>query len=126
MEKIDTVLVSILHPEKKYIEDVRKDIKKLIKECFKDENYKYNILINPTGRFTIGYFDGDAGTTGRKLVVDSYGGKARIGGGAYSGKDYTKVDRSAAYYTRYVAKNIVANGLADEVEIQVAYAIGKE
>jgi len=87
-----------------------------------DENTKY--FINPTGRFVIGGPQGDAGLTGRKIIVDTYGGYARHGGGAFSGKDPTKVDRSAAYAARYVAKNIVAAGLADKVEVQLAYAIG--
>ena len=87
-----------------------------------DENTKY--FINPTGRFVIGGPQGDAGLTGRKIIVDTYGGYARHGGGAFSGKDPTKVDRSAAYAARYVAKNIVAAGLADRCEVQLAYAIG--
>ena len=87
-----------------------------------DENTKY--FINPTGRFVIGGPQGDAGLTGRKIIVDTYGGYARHGGGAFSGKDPTKVDRSAAYAARYVAKNIVAAGLADKCEVQLAYAIG--
>ena len=87
-----------------------------------DENTKY--FINPTGRFVIGGPQGDAGLTGRKIIVDTYGGMARHGGGAFSGKDPTKVDRSAAYAARYVAKNVVAAGLADKCEIQIAYAIG--
>ena len=87
-----------------------------------DENTKY--FINPTGRFVIGGPQGDAGLTGRKIIVDTYGGYARHGGGAFSGKDATKVDRSAAYAARYVAKNIVAAGLADRCEVQLAYAIG--
>lgn len=87
-----------------------------------DENTKY--FINPTGRFVIGGPQGDAGLTGRKIIVDTYGGYARHGGGAFSGKDPTKVDRSAAYAARYVAKNLVAAGLADKCEIQLAYAIG--
>jgi S-adenosylmethionine synthetase len=87
-----------------------------------DENTKY--FINPTGRFVVGGPMGDAGLTGRKIIVDTYGGMARHGGGAFSGKDPTKVDRSAAYAARYVAKNIVAAGLADRIELQVSYAIG--
>ena len=89
---------------------------------FVDENTKY--FINPTGRFVIGGPHGDAGLTGRKIIVDTYGGMARHGGGAFSGKDPSKVDRSAAYAARYVAKNVVAAGLADKCEVQVAYAIG--
>ena len=84
----------------------------------------FTVFINPTGRFEIGGPEGDSGLTGRKIIVDTYGGKCAHGGGAFSGKDPTKVDRSAAYYCRYVAKNLVAANLADEVEIQVAYAIG--
>ena len=87
-----------------------------------DKNVK--ILVNPTGRFVVGGPHGDSGLTGRKIIVDSYGGCARHGGGAFSGKDPTKVDRSAAYMARYIAKNIVAAGLADKCEIQLAYAIG--
>ena len=94
----------------------------VLPEGFIDENTKY--FINPTGRFVIGGPQGDAGLTGRKIIVDTYGGMARHGGGAFSGKDPTKVDRSAAYAARYVAKNIVAAGLADKCEVQVAYAIG--
>ncbi len=97
-------------------------IKAVLPAQFIDENTKY--LINPTGRFVIGGPQGDAGLTGRKIIVDTYGGMARHGGGAFSGKDPTKVDRSAAYAARYVAKNIVAAGLADKCEIQLAYAIG--
>ena len=97
-------------------------VQSVIPEKFIDGNTKY--LINPTGRFVIGGPQGDAGLTGRKIIVDTYGGKARHGGGAFSGKDPTKVDRSAAYAARYVAKNIVAAGIADKCEIQLAYAIG--
>ena len=92
---------------------------------FNLEADNYRLLVNPTGRFEIGGPMGDAGLTGRKIIVDTYGGYARHGGGAFSGKDPSKVDRSAAYATRWVAKNIVAAGLADRVEVQVAYAIGK-
>ena len=108
-------------------EQIHEDIKKYVfdpilpKELL-DENTKY--FINPTGRFVIGGPHGDAGLTGRKIIVDTYGGYARHGGGAFSGKDCTKVDRSAAYAARYVAKNIVAAGLADQCEIQLSYAIG--
>ena len=109
------------------LEQIQADIKKyvidpVLPEGFIDENTKY--FINPTGRFVIGGPQGDAGLTGRKIIVDTYGGMARHGGGAFSGKDPTKVDRSAAYAARYVAKNIVAAGLADKCEVQVAYAIG--
>ena len=97
-------------------------IKPILPAHWLDENTKYHI--NPTGRFEIGGPVGDAGLTGRKIIVDTYGGVARHGGGAFSGKDPSKVDRSAAYAARYVAKNIVAAGLADRIEIQVSYAIG--
>ena len=108
-------------------EQIHEDIKKyvfdaIIPEDMVDENTKY--FINPTGRFVIGGPHGDSGLTGRKIIVDSYGGYGRHGGGAFSGKDCTKVDRSAAYAARYVAKNIVAAGLADRCEIQLSYAIG--
>ena len=101
---------------------INKVIKAIIPARFLDENTKY--LINPTGRFVIGGPQGDAGLTGRKIIVDTYGGMARHGGGCFSGKDPTKVDRSAAYAARYVAKNIVAAGIADKCEIELAYAIG--
>ena len=97
-------------------------IKPVVPSELIDDSTKY--FINPTGRFVIGGPQGDAGLTGRKIIVDTYGGYARHGGGAFSGKDPTKVDRSAAYAARYVAKNIVAAGLADKVEVQLAYAIG--
>jgi S-adenosylmethionine synthetase len=108
-------------------EQIHEDIKKyvfdpVLPKDMLDENTKY--FINPTGRFVIGGPHGDAGLTGRKIIVDTYGGAARHGGGAFSGKDCTKVDRSAAYAARYVAKNIVAAGLADKCEIQLSYAIG--
>src|SRR5213078_2270662 len=101
---------------------MEKVIQPVIPADLLDENTKYHI--NPTGRFVIGGPMGDAGVTGRKIIVDTYGGMARHGGGAFSGKDPTKVDRSAAYATRWVAKNVVAAGFADRCEIQVAYAIG--
>ena len=101
---------------------IEKVIKPVIDPSLLDENTKY--FINPTGRFVIGGPQGDAGLTGRKIIVDTYGGYGRHGGGAFSGKDPTKVDRSAAYAARYVAKNIVAAGLADKCEVQLAYAIG--
>src|SRR5690606_25246467 len=109
------------------LEQIQQDIKEhvvnpVVPENLIDENTKY--FINPTGRFVIGGPQGDAGLTGRKIIVDTYGGYARHGGGAFSGKDATKVDRSAAYAARYVAKNIVAAGLAEECEVQLAYAIG--
>ncbi len=124
--RVDTVVISTQHHPDVDLETIRRDmIEKLIKPiCHEwvDEHTKY--FINPTGKFVIGGPVGDAGCTGRKIIVDTYGGSARHGGGAFSGKDPTKVDRSAAYYARYAAKNIVAAGLADKCEIQVAYAIG--
>lgn len=125
--RIDTIVISTQHapdiPQKTIREDmIEHVIKAVLPSQFIDENTKY--LINPTGRFVIGGPQGDAGLTGRKIIVDTYGGMARHGGGAFSGKDPTKVDRSAAYAARYVAKNIVAAGLADKCEIQLAYAIG--
>jgi S-adenosylmethionine synthetase len=125
--RIDTIVISTQHHPENSLEEIQKDIKeKVIKPVVPaeliDENTKY--FINPTGRFVIGGPQGDAGLTGRKIIVDTYGGYARHGGGAFSGKDATKVDRSAAYAARYVAKNIVASGLADKVEVQLAYAIG--
>lgn len=125
--RIDTIVISTQHNPEVSQETIHQDmidhvIKAVIPERFIDENTKY--LINPTGRFVIGGPQGDAGLTGRKIIVDTYGGMARHGGGAFSGKDPTKVDRSAAYAARYVAKNIVAAGIADKCEIQLAYAIG--
>lgn len=125
--RIDTIVISTQHAPDITQETIKKDmiehvIKAVLPDQFIDENTKY--LINPTGRFVIGGPQGDAGLTGRKIIVDTYGGMARHGGGAFSGKDPTKVDRSAAYAARYVAKNIVAASLADECEIQLAYAIG--
>ncbi|MBR0112819.1 MAG: methionine adenosyltransferase [Clostridia bacterium] len=127
--RIDTIVVSSQHADSVSTEQIRKDIiEKVIKTTIApemlDENVK--IFINPTGRFVIGGPNGDSGLTGRKIIVDTYGGYARHGGGAFSGKDPTKVDRSAAYAARYVAKNIVAAGLAKKCEIQLAYAIGVE
>lgn len=124
---IDTVVVSTQHDENVTLEQIRTDlIEKVIKPIIPadlfDENTK--IFVNPTGRFVIGGPVGDSGLTGRKIIVDTYGGFSRHGGGAFSGKDPTKVDRSAAYYTRYIAKNIVAAGLANKCEVQLAYAIG--
>ena len=124
---IDTIVISTQHDPDVTQEQIRKDmIEKVIKavvpaELLNDETKYY---INPTGKFVIGGPQGDSGLTGRKIIVDTYGGMARHGGGAFSGKDPTKVDRSAAYAARYVAKNIVAAGLADRCEIQLAYAIG--
>ena len=125
--RVDTVVVSTQHDEEATLEQIRKDlieyvIKPIIPENLFDENTK--IFVNPTGRFVIGGPVGDSGLTGRKIIVDTYGGFSRHGGGAFSGKDPTKVDRSAAYYSRYIAKNIVAAGLAKKCEIQLAYAIG--
>ena len=125
--RVDTVVISTQHmPEIDHntIEEdvIEQVIRKVIPERLMDENTKY--LINPTGRFVIGGPQGDTGLTGRKIVVDTYGGFARHGGGAFSGKDPTKVDRSAAYAARYVAKNLVAAGIAHRCEIQIAYAIG--
>ncbi len=125
--RLDAVVLSTQHGEDVTQEQIHEDIKKYVfdpvipKEMI-DENTKF--FINPTGRFVIGGPHGDSGLTGRKIIVDSYGGYARHGGGAFSGKDCTKVDRSAAYAARYVAKNIVAAGLADKCEIQLSYAIG--
>ena len=125
--RLEAVVLSTQHDEDVTQEQIHEDIKKYVfdailpKELI-DENTKF--FINPTGRFVIGGPHGDAGLTGRKIIVDTYGGYARHGGGAFSGKDCTKVDRSAAYAARYVAKNIVAAGLADRCEIQLSYAIG--
>ncbi|RIX51068.1 methionine adenosyltransferase [Paenibacillus nanensis] len=125
--RVDTIVVSTQHAEEVTLEQIQHDImeyviKPVVPVEWLDEQTKY--FINPTGRFVIGGPQGDAGLTGRKIIVDTYGGYARHGGGAFSGKDPTKVDRSAAYAARYVAKNIVAAGLADKCEIQLAYAIG--
>lgn len=125
--RVDTVVVSTQHDEDVTLEQIRKDmiehvINPVIPASLLDEQTK--IYVNPTGRFVIGGPVGDAGLTGRKIIVDTYGGYSRHGGGAFSGKDPTKVDRSAAYYARYIAKNIVAAGLAKRCEIQLAYAIG--
>ncbi len=125
--RIDTIVISTQHHPEISLEQIQADmkekvIKPVVPEELIDEKTKY--FINPTGRFVIGGPQGDAGLTGRKIIVDTYGGYARHGGGAFSGKDPTKVDRSAAYAARYVAKNIVAAGLAEKVEVQLAYAIG--
>jgi len=125
--RVDTVLISTQHSPKVQQSRIKEDvIEKVIKEVIPSEllDEKTNYYVNPTGRFVIGGPKGDAGLTGRKIIVDTYGGYARHGGGAFSGKDPTKVDRSAAYAARYVAKNIVAAGLADKCEIELAYAIG--
>ena len=126
-KRVDTVVVSTQHDKEISQEQLKADIKEyvineIIPKELMDEHTKF--FINPTGRFEIGGPEGDSGLTGRKIIVDTYGGRCAHGGGAFSGKDPTKVDRSAAYYARYVAKNLVAAGLADELEIQVAYAIG--
>ena len=124
---VDTIVISTQHDEDVSLDQIRKDLiaevinKVVPKELLSD---KTRIFVNPTGKFVIGGPQGDSGLTGRKIIVDTYGGWARHGGGAFSGKDPTKVDRSAAYAARYVAKNIVAAGLADRCEIQLAYAIG--
>ncbi len=126
-KRVDTVVISTQHDALVSQEQIREDMKKhVIDEIIPAwlMNSQTKIYINPTGRFEIGGPEGDSGLTGRKIIVDTYGGRCAHGGGAFSGKDPTKVDRSAAYYCRYVAKNIVAAGLADELEIQVAYAIG--
>jgi len=125
--RLDAVVLSTQHDENVSQEQIHTDIKKYIfDEVLPAElvDEKTNFFINPTGRFVIGGPHGDSGLTGRKIIVDTYGGYARHGGGAFSGKDCTKVDRSAAYAARYVAKNIVAAGLADKCEIQLSYAIG--
>ncbi len=126
-ERIDTVVVSSQHSEDVSLEKIREDIEKYVIRAtipadMIDENTK--IFVNPTGRFVVGGPCGDSGLTGRKIIVDTYGGYARHGGGAFSGKDPTKVDRSASYAARYVAKNIVAANLASKCEVQIAYAIG--
>jgi S-adenosylmethionine synthetase len=126
---IDTVVLSTQHSPSVAIETLRAEIEQLVIRPVIDrlelESVDPQILINPTGRFEIGGPQGDAGLTGRKIIVDTYGGASRHGGGAFSGKDPSKVDRSAAYAMRWVAKNAVAAGLADRLEVQVAYAIGK-
>ena len=127
-KRIDTIVVSSQHDSDVSIEKIREDIKKYVIDAILEENKlvdsEIKLFINPTGRFVIGGPAGDSGLTGRKIIVDTYGGACGHGGGCYSGKDCTKVDRSASYYARYVAKNIVASGLAKRCEVQVAYAIG--
>jgi S-adenosylmethionine synthetase len=125
--RVDAVVISTQHDPDISLEVIRKEvtskvIQHVIPASLRDENTR--IFVNPTGRFVIGGPKGDAGLTGRKIIADTYGGMARHGGGAFSGKDPTKVDRSAAYAARWVAKNVVAAGLADRCEVQVAYAIG--
>ncbi len=125
--RVDTVVVSTQHDEETSLDTIRRDlieqvIRPIIPENLIDDSTK--IFVNPTGRFVIGGPEGDSGLTGRKIIVDTYGGYARHGGGAFSGKDPTKVDRSAAYFARYIAKNIVAAGIAKKAEVQLAYAIG--
>ena len=125
--RIDTILMSVQHEAKYKKTEFFKFIKKNIMEYVAKQyklNTDYKVFINPTGKFVIGGPIGDTGLTGRKIIVDTYGGRGRHGGGAFSGKDYTKVDRSAAYAARWVAKNIVAAGLATEAEVQLSYAIG--
>lgn len=128
-KRIDTIVISTQHKEKADLNQLKKDIieyvvKPVVPENLLDDKTKY--YINPTGRFVIGGPLGDTGLTGRKLIVDTYGGYSRHGGGAFSGKDASKVDRSASYMLRHIAKNIVANGYAKKCEIQVSYAIGME
>ena len=125
--RVDTILISSQHNENINLNIMKKDlleqvIKKVIPPNYIDENTK--ILINPTGRFIIGGPLGDTGLTGRKIIIDTYGGYSRHGGGAFSGKDATKVDRSASYMLRHIAKNVVANKLAKKCELQISYAIG--
>jgi len=125
--RVDTVVVSTQHSDSVTNEKLREDItetiiKRVIPENMRDSKTRF--LINPTGRFVVGGPHGDAGVTGRKIIVDTYGGAAPHGGGAFSGKDPTKVDRSACYMARYVAKNVVAAGLASRCMVQLAYAIG--
>ena len=126
-KRIDTIVISTQHDECATLEQIQSDLKEhvinaVIPAELLDENTRY--FINPTGRFVVGGPQGDSGLTGRKIIVDTYGGMGRHGGGAFSGKDATKVDRSAAYAARWVAKNLVAAGVADKLEIQLAYAIG--
>ena len=127
--RVDTVVLSTQHSEDVSLETLEADIKKHVIDevlgSFEIPSEDYRLLVNPTGKFVVGGPMGDAGLTGRKIIVDTYGGMARHGGGAFSGKDPSKVDRSAAYAMRWVAKTIVAAGLAKRAEVQVAYAIGK-
>ena len=126
-ERVDTIVISCQHDSGKDLDELREELRRLVidRACHDvriDEQTK--IFINPSGRFVLGGFEADTGLTGRKLMVDTYGGLAPHGGGALSGKDGTKVDRSGAYMARYIAKNIVAAGLAEKCEIQLSYAIG--
>jgi S-adenosylmethionine synthetase len=128
--RVDTVVVSTQHAKDISLEamltpDIKKHVVDPVLETFEIASEGYRLLVNPTGRFEVGGPMGDAGLTGRKIIIDTYGGMARHGGGAFSGKDPSKVDRSAAYAMRWVAKNVVAAGLARRCEVQVAYAIGK-
>lgn len=126
-KRVDTIVISTQHSDTVSLDTIREDLKKHVIDVIVDADMmdaETKVYINPTGRFVIGGSQGDSGLTGRKIIVDTYGGMARHGGGAFSGKDPTKVDRSAAYAARYVAKNIVAAGLARKCEIQLAYAIG--
>lgn len=128
-KRIDTILISTQHLEEISMEQLKEDlVEKVIKPVvpFDKMDEKTKIYVNPTGRFVIGGPLGDTGLTGRKIIVDTYGGYSRHGGGAFSGKDASKVDRSASYMLRHIAKNIVANGLAKKCELQVSYAIGKK
>ncbi len=127
VKRVDTILISTQHSPEVSLEDLSRDVKKyvvdeVVPQSLVDENTKY--LFNPTGRFVVGGPAGDSGLTGRKIIVDTYGGAASHGGGAFSGKDPSKVDRSASYMARYIAKNIVAAGLADKIQLQLSYAIG--
>ncbi len=127
MARIHTIVISTQHSEEVTLEQIKEDviryiIKEVIPSHLLDENTKY--YVNPTGRFVIGGPQGDAGLTGRKIIVDTYGGTGRHGDGAFSGKDPTKVDRSAAYAARWAAKNLVAAGVAEKAELEIAYAIG--
>ena len=125
--RIDTILMSVQHDEDVVMDDfkefIHENIMKVVVRSFGlNEDFKY--LINPTGRFVVGGPNGDTGLTGRKIIVDTYGGAAKAGGGCFSGKDPSKVDRSATYAARYVAKNLVAAGVASQIEVQLSYAIG--
>ena len=126
-KRIDTILISTQHTEDKNIDELKNEIKKEVIENIVEEKYinkDTKIYINPTGRFVIGGPLGDTGLTGRKIIVDTYGGYSKHGGGCFSGKDASKVDRSASYMLRHIAKNIVANGYATKCEVEISYAIG--